>query len=127
MIKLQTLFRKIGLQNFIYFQLCLKSLVKGKSQGKSGVGRLLMKCTSCWSRNKISHRLKIETIRKRTSYTTMPIYLDDVNDGKFLGKITEGFDDGLVYETSEVNRMLHELALRGLLMIVLPQNKHLNE
>ena len=83
--------------------LCLKSLHRGKSQGKSGVGRLLMKCTSDWKRNKISHKLKIETIKKRTSYTTVPIYLDDVNDGKFLGKITEGFDDGLLYETSEVN------------------------
>ena len=61
-----------------------------------------MKCTLDWKCNKISHRLKIETIKKRTSYTTMPIYLDDVNDGKFLAKITEGFDDGLVYETSEV-------------------------
>ena len=62
-----------------------------------------MKCTSVWKRNKISHKLKIETIKKRTSYTTVPIYLDVVNDGKFLGKITEGFDDGLLYETSEVN------------------------
>ena len=82
--------------------LSLKSLHRGKSQGKSGVGRLIMKCVSCWKRNKISHRLKIETIKKKASFTSLPVYFDDVNDGKFLGKITEGFDDGLVYETSEV-------------------------
>ena len=49
--------------------------------------------------------MKIETIKKRTSFTSMPLYLDDVNDGKFLGKITEGFDDGLVYDTSEVSML----------------------
>ena len=43
----------------------------------------------------------------------MPIYLDDVNDGKFLGKITEGFDDGLVYETSEVNFYLFSITLNA--------------
>ena len=80
----------------------MKSLQRGKSQGKSGVGRLIMKCVSDWSRNKISHRLKIETIKKRVSFTTLPSYFDDVNDDKFLAKITEGFDDGEVYETAEV-------------------------
>ena len=32
----------------------------------------------------------------------MPLYFDDVNEGGFLGRVTEGFDDGEVYETSEV-------------------------
>ena len=32
----------------------------------------------------------------------MPLYFDDVTDDKFLSKITEGFDDGEVYETTEV-------------------------
>ena len=35
-----------------YLQVCLKSLQRGKSQGKSGVGRLIMKCVSDWNRNK---------------------------------------------------------------------------
>ena len=35
------------------------------------------------------------------SFTTLPLYLDDVEDDKFLARITEGFDDGMVYETSE--------------------------
>ena len=82
--------------------MCLKSLQRGKSQGKSGVGRLICKCVSSWERNKISYRCKIETINKRISFTTMPIYFDDVKDGGFLAKVTEGFDDGQVYETSEV-------------------------
>lgn len=60
-----------------------------------------MKCVSSWSRNKISYRLKMETIKKRLSFTTLPVFFDDVKDEKFLDKITEGFDDGEVYETSE--------------------------
>ena len=36
------------------------------------------------------------------SYTTMPLYFDDVKDDGFLKQITEGFDDGEVYETTEV-------------------------
>ena len=96
--------------------LSLKSLHRGKSQGKSGVGRLIMKCVSCWKRNKISHRLKIETIKKKASYTSLPIYLDDVNDGKFLGKITEGFDNGLVYKTSEVNLPFFSLVMFALVV-----------
>ena len=60
-----------------------------------------MKCVSSWDRNKISPRLKIEKIKKRLSFTTMPIMFDDVKDDKFLEKITEGFDDGETYETSE--------------------------
>ena len=79
--------------------------MRGKSQGKSGVGCLIAKCTSDWSRNKISHRLKIETIKKRASFTTMPLYFDNVTDDKFLAKITEGFDDGEVYETAEVREI----------------------
>ena len=63
----------------------------------------MAKCTSDWSRNKVSHRLKIENIKKRVSFTTMPIYSDDVTDDKFLARITERFDDGEVYETTEVS------------------------
>ena len=85
--------------------MCLKSLQRGKSQGKSGVGRLIAKCVSDWNRNKLSHRLKIETVKKRLSFTTMPAYFDDVTDDKFLAKITEGFDDGEVYEKTEVRRL----------------------
>ena len=58
---------------------------------------------SDWTRNKLSYRLKIETIKKRLSFTTMPLYFDDVKDDKFLARITEGYDDGEVYETAEVN------------------------
>ena len=61
-----------------------------------------MKCVSDWSRNKVSHRLNIETIKKRASFTTLPIYFDDVKKDTFLAKITEGYDDGEVYETREV-------------------------
>ena len=32
----------------------------------------------------------------------MPLYFDDVKDDGFLKQITEGFDDGEVYETAEV-------------------------
>ena len=61
-----------------------------------------MKCVSSWGRNKVSYRLNIQTIKKRMSYTTMPLYFDDVKDDCFLKQITEGFDDGEVYETAEV-------------------------
>ena len=61
-----------------------------------------MKCVSSWSRNKMSYRLNILTIKKRMSFTTMPLYFDDVKDDGFLKQITEGFDDGEVYETAEV-------------------------
>ena len=60
-----------------------------------------MKCVSSWERNKLSYRLKMETIKKRLSFTTMPVIFDDVKDDKFLEKVTEGFDDGEVYETNE--------------------------
>ena len=36
----------------------------------------------------------METIKKRLSFTTMPVFFDDVKDERFLDKITEGFDDG---------------------------------
>ena len=49
----------------------------------------------------MSSRLKMETIKKRLSFTTMPVFFDDVKYERFLDKITEGFDDGEVYETSE--------------------------
>ena len=87
----------------ILSQVCLKSLLNGKSQGKNGTGRLIAKCVSCWEKNKISHRTKIETIKKRMSFTTLPLYTDDVKDRKFLCKVTEGYDDGETYETNEVN------------------------
>ena len=50
----------------------------------------------------MSYRLNILTIKKRMSFTTMPLYFDDVKDDGFLKQITEGFDDGEVYETAEV-------------------------
>ena len=97
----------------------MKSLQRGKSQGKSGVGRLIAKCVSDWSRHKVSYRLKIETIKKRASFTTMPLYFDDVDDDKFLAKITAGFDDGEVYETNEVSVPL----LKGLSRLPLELSK----
>ena len=54
---------------------------------------MIMKCVSSWERNKISYRLKMETIKKRLSFTTMPIIFDDVKDDKFLERITEGFSE----------------------------------
>ena len=57
-----------------------------------------MKCVSSWDRNKISYRLKMETIKKRLSFTTMPVIFDDVKDDNFLERITEGFDDGEVLD-----------------------------
>ena len=44
----------------------------------------------------------METLKKKMSFTTLPLYFDEVEDDKFLSKFTEGFDDGMVYETSEV-------------------------
>ena len=79
----------------------LKFIESGKSEGKSGVGRMIMKCCSDWNKNRLSYRLKMETIRKRLAFSTCPFYFDDVNDVRFLARITEGFD-GEVYETSEV-------------------------
>ena len=62
-----------------------------------------MKTVSCWHKNKLSYSLAPETIKKRLSQTSLPINFDDVkSDNKFLSKITEGFDDGEVYETKEV-------------------------
>ena len=57
---------------------------------------------SSWEKNKISARMNIQTIKKRMSFTTLPIYVDDVKDDKFLAKMVEGFDDGECYETNEV-------------------------
>ena len=82
--------------------MCLKSVNRGKSQGKSSAGRLIMKCTSSWSKHKLSYSLAMETIQKRASFTGLPLYFDDVKSDRFLSKITEGFDDGQVYETAEV-------------------------
>ena len=91
---------------FCCLQMCLKSVNRGKSQGKSSTGRLIMKCTSCWLRNKLSYNLAPETIKKRASFTSLPLYFDDVKSDRFLKKITEGFDDGEVYETKEVRNVL---------------------
>ena len=90
----------------IFCQLCLKSVNRGKSQGKSGTGRLLMKCVGDWEMNKLSYNLAIPTIKKKASFTAMPLYFDDVKSDKFLEKITEGFDDGEVYETKDVSYIL---------------------
>ena len=65
-----------------------------------------MKTVSCWKRNKLSYSLAPETIKKRLSQTSLPIIFDDVKSDKLLSKITEGFDDGEVYETKEVSSSL---------------------
>ena len=88
------------------FLLCLKSLLRGKSQGKSSVGHLCMKLVSDWLTNKISYSLAMETIKKRASFTSFPLYLDDVKSDKVVAKLTEGYDDGEVYETREVKIIL---------------------
>ena len=44
----------------------------------------------------------MDTIRKKVSYTSAPVYFDDVKAANFLSKITEGFDNGETYETREV-------------------------
>ena len=47
------------------------------------------------------------------SQTSLPINFDDVKSDKFLSKITEGFDDGEVYETKEVGLdRMHILGLQ---------------
>ena len=93
----------------IPLQIGLKSINKGKSQGKSSATRLVMKTVSCWKRNKLSYSLAPETIKKRLSQTSLPIIFDDVKSDKLLSKITEGFDDGEVYETKEVSSSLKKL------------------
>ena len=84
----------------------LKSVNKGKTQGKSSTARLVMRTVSCWSKNKMSYSMASETIKKRLSQTSLPITFDDVKSDKFLNKITEGFDDGEVYETKEVRECI---------------------
>ena len=64
-----------------------------------------MKTANCWSNNKLSPSLAPETIKKKLSYTTLPVYFDDVTSDKFLSKITAGYDDGEVYETREVSNI----------------------
>ena len=81
--------------------LVLKSINKGKSQGKSACGKLCMKAVFDWDRNRVSSRLKKELIRKKASFTTMPIYFDDVKNDNFVSALTEGFDEGDDYETME--------------------------
>ena len=78
-----------------------KSLNKGKSQGKSGVARLVCYLVSDWKANKLSPKLSTETIKKKFSYTTCPLYFDDVKKDSFIHRVTEGFDDGQSYETAE--------------------------
>ena len=58
-----------------------------------------MKATSCWVRNRISARLKMEMIRRKASFTSLPLYFDDVKKESFISNITEGFDEGDDYET----------------------------
>ena len=79
----------------------LKSMNQGKSQGKSGAGKICMKATSCWKRNRLSSRLKMEMIRRKASFTSLPLYFDDVKNTNFISNITEGFDEGDDYETVE--------------------------
>ena len=78
-----------------------KSINRGKSQGKSGVARMVCYLTSDWKSNKLSPKLSTETIKKKCSFTTTPIYFDDVKMDSFIGRITESFDDGATYETAE--------------------------
>ena len=82
--------------------MCLKSVNRGKAQGKSGTGRLIMKCVGDWDKNKLSYTTAMPTIKKKLSYTAFPVYFDDVKSDKFLEKITEGYDNGETYETKEV-------------------------
>ena len=86
---------------FFLFQLMLKSLNQGKSQGKSGVGKICMKATSCWSRNRMSARVKTEMIKRKASFTSMLLYFNDVKNDNFMSTLTEGFDEGDHYETVE--------------------------
>ena len=79
----------------------LKSLNQGKLQGKSGVGKICMKATSCWTRNRLSARVKSEMIKRKASFTSMPLYFDDVKKDNFIANLTEGFDEGEDYETIE--------------------------
>ena len=51
-------------------------------------------------------RVNMQTIKKRASVSTPPIYFDDLGEekeGKFAARVTEGFDDGEVYETGDVS------------------------
>ena len=82
-------------------KMVLKSVNKGKSQGKSACGKLCMKAVSDWDRNRVSSRFKKELIRKKASFTSMPIYFDDVKNDNFVSALTEGFDEGDDYETME--------------------------
>ena len=61
-----------------------------------------MKTVSDWGKNKLSYSLAKETIKKKASFTAWPLYFDDVKSDKFLSTITEGYDEGENYETSEV-------------------------
>ena len=83
--------------------MCLKSVNRGKAQGKSGAARLIMHTVSDWTKNKLSYSLAKETIKKKASYTSLPLYFDDVKSDKFLSTITEGYDEGENYETAEVS------------------------
>ena len=62
-----------------------------------------MASCSDWKKNKLSYSLAPQAIKKRISFTTSLVYFDDVKSDKFLHTVTEGFDDGEVYETKEVN------------------------
>ena len=61
-----------------------------------------MHTVSDWGKNKLSYSLAKETIKKKASFTSLPQYFDDVKSDKFLSTITEGYDEGENYETSEV-------------------------
>ena len=74
---------------------------KGKLQGKSGTARLVCYLVSDWKQNKLSPKLPPETIKKNFSFTTCPIYFDDVGKDSFIGRVTDGYDDGQTYETAD--------------------------
>ena len=81
----------------------MESVNRGKAQGKSGAARLIMHTVSDWTKNKLSYSLAKETIKKKASYTSLPLYFDDVKSDKFCSTITEGYDEGENYETAEVS------------------------
>ena len=74
---------------------------KSINRGKSGVARLVSYLASDWKTNKLRPKLSTETIKKKCSFTSCPIYFDDVKKDTFIAGITEGFDDGDTYETAE--------------------------
>ena len=79
----------------------LKSKDGGKSEGKTGVQQLGAKTCSCWQTHRISTLTSIQTLRKKASFTTLPLFLDDVNNDRRVAELTVGYDGGETYETKD--------------------------